>query len=160
LKSSYKNSEFNPVTLKFKAKQLNYCYRHRYLNNILFRCLPRSIQELYFQDEVITNDKDQSLQTKKKRRDIKTEKIKKQLISDMGENQSASIILGRQSILDDLRSNCSACFKEKKEFSSLKSSRERLYNSQPSLAFKFHIGMSMIVFVTLACVIFISELNK
>lgn len=160
LKSSYKNSEFNPVTLKFKIKQLNFCHRHRHLNNILFRCLPNAIRALFIPDELSAADKKQPKQIRQKRRDLKAEKLKDQLIAGINENQSASIAMGRRSLVDDLRSNCSACLKENKEFSSLNSSRERLYNSQPSLAFKFHLGMCMVVFVTLACVIFISELKK
>lgn len=93
--------------------------------------------------------------------DSKTEKLKRQLISSTSENQVATIAMGHRGILDDspLSANCVGCMKENKGFSTFNSSRERLYNSQPSLMFKYHVGMAAIVFSSLATVIFMSELE-
>jgi hypothetical protein len=93
----------------------------------------------------------------------KAEKLKRQLISstDDSENQVATIAMGHRGIIDEssLSSNCVACMKESKGFSSFKSNREQLYNSQPSPMFKYHIGMAAMVFVSLATVIFMSDLE-
>ena len=137
--------------------QFNFCNRHRHLSNIFFRCLPNSIRTCL----TFSPDSNETKQTRQKSRNLKTAKLKDQLIT-YNSNQSASIAMdNNQGIIDvDLSSNCSACMKENKGFSSFNSSRERLYNSQPSLAFKYHVGMCMLVFITLAVVMLISELKK
>ena len=90
---------------------------------------------------------------------LKAEKMKHQLISS-NENQAATIAMSNRGIIDDLSSNCAACMKENKGFSSFSSSREKMYNNQPSLMFKYHIGMCSLVFISLASVIFVAELEK
>lgn len=153
---SYKNSEFNPLTLKFKSKPVNTCHRHRYLRNPFFRCLPRSLRSCLISKERIGKYSMRSSTS-----DNKTEKLKRQLISSTSENQVATIAMGHRGIIDDtpLSANCVGCMKENKGFSSFNSSREQLYNSQPSLMFKYHVGMAAIVFSSLATVIFMSELE-
>lgn len=154
--SSYKNSEFNPVTLKFKSKQVNYCDNHRLLKNKLFRCLPGFIQSCLQSNPDETSDK---FKYSKNNKEIKALKMKDQLIQS-NENQAANIAIDNRGIIDDLSSNCPACMKENKGFSTFNSSREKLYNSQPSLVFKYHIGMSSLMFLALATVILVSELTK
>lgn len=157
LSESYKNSEFNPLTLKFKPKPVNTCHRHRYLRNSLFRCLPRSLQSCLTSKEHFGK---YSMRSSTGESNNKTEKLKRQLISST-ENQVATIAMGHRGIIDDspLSANCVGCMKENKGFSSFNSSREQLYNSQPSLMFKYHVGMAAIVFCSLATVIFMSELE-
>jgi hypothetical protein len=46
------------------------------------------------------------------------------------------------------------------EFSEFMVDRERLYNEQPYVMFKYHITMCLVIFLAIASVLFITDLNK
>ena len=62
------------------------------------------------------------------------------------------------------KQDCIYCMTENKnsidEFGGLLTSRERLYNQQPYLMFKYHIFMCFLIFITVAVVLLITDLRK
>lgn len=65
-----------------------------------------------------------------------------------------------QSMMDDLNTTCPTCLSEESSFREFSKTREQLYNEQPCLMFKYHIGMCSVIFMSVATILFISDLNK
>ena len=149
---SSENSEFNPWTLRFKSKE-NYCGRHRLSKNyfcscrwfsgILEMCLP-----LFKSNKTLDLTDDNTSVTKMKNRYFRTSTKTKISLDDQG------------SIVDQLNTTCVACMAEDENLSEFSKSTEQLYNRQPMIMYKYHIGMCSLVFLALVVVLLISNLKK
>jgi hypothetical protein len=64
------------------------------------------------------------------------------------------------SIVDQLNTTCVACMAEDENLSEFSKSNEQLYNEQPIVMYKYHIGMCSIVFLALVIVLLITDLKK
>jgi hypothetical protein len=71
-----------------------------------------------------------------------------------------SLVDEQGSIVDQLNTTCVACMAEDENLSEFSKSNEQLYNEQPIIMYKYHIGMCSIVFLALASVLFIADLKK
>lgn len=135
--------------MKFKSKKLNYCMRHRFYKNSLFRCLPGKLQSLFL-------PKSDTKHSVSYGTDVKLHNLKEKLVKS--KNEPPSVSLDKNEIIE--QPNCLVCRKENKGFYSQNSTREELYNSQPSLMFKYHVSMCSLVYIALCTVVFISEIQK
>lgn len=74
---------------------------------------------------------------------------------------NTNTIYDDQSIMDELNSTCVLCLAEDRSINhNLFLPIEKVYNSQPSMMFKYHIGMCFLIFLSISLVIFISDLKK
>lgn len=131
------------MTLKFKAKD-TYCDRHKIslkkLNkNIFSRFLPKSNSTI----------------------DLKNNLVESQLNgAQTNRHHHQKSLNDDQNNLDDINSTCIACLAENNKFGQIALTTEQLYNQQPTLMFKYYIGMCFLVFISIAAVLLISDLKK
>ena len=149
---SSKSSEFNPLTLRFRTKE-NYCLRHRLSNNYFCNFLWLSTFVLacmrYFKsNKTLDANDDNTSVNKMKNRYFRSNTKVKVSFEDQG------------SIVDQLNTTCVACMAEDENLSEFSKSNEQLYNEQPIVMYKYHIGMCSIVFLALVIVLLITDLKK
>ncbi|RNA40559.1 adenylate cyclase type 2 [Brachionus plicatilis] len=130
------NFEFNPVTLRFKT---NYCQRHRNTSkNRIFPCFSR-------QSLINTNSSS-----------------KNQIKNTTSYSNINGVNAARHSdhVIDDLNSACIACLAQNTKYRSIVKSIELIYSQQPLKDFKYFVAMCGLIFLSIALILFISDLKK
>lgn len=147
------------MTLKFKSKD-NYCSRHERSKRFFLNCLPKSNSFLrIFSKSSEKNNLTQSTSAGSFQADNHPSNRIKNRVVHHSDNKKSSL-LDDQSMIDELNSTCVACLAEDNNFSEYALSREQMYNRQPSVMFKYHIGMCSLVFLAISAVLFVADLQK
>lgn len=126
------------MTLRFKT---NYCHRHKYTSkNRIFPC---------FSKQSLINSQPGS---------------KNQIKNTNSYSNINGLNAGRHSdqnmVIDDLNSTCIACLAENTKNRSVVKSIELIYSQQPLNNFKYFIVMCGLIFLSIALILFISDLKK